>query len=246
MSRLTVFPASIAATVLDTVLGGLAYLFLIGAPGDPAIARHAATRMLAAHHPHTDDELRLAAKIISFSFQALEALSEATAADLSLTAKLRQRASAVSLSRESHKAQRQLDKLQRARRTQVKDTTTEAAATQTKITTQDPATETTAQLATSETTAQADHAQMEFAASPADPTSASASRPIDQSTAAIETTPDATKTQTRRIPWTQGYHKRLAAQHITEQLKKNAAAHAARSAQQNGTVEPTAGASATA
>jgi hypothetical protein len=70
--------------------------------------------MLAAYDTRTEAELHLAADIVSFGFQALEALSEA-AADLSLNQKLRLRASAVSLSREAHKARRKLDQLIRAR-----------------------------------------------------------------------------------------------------------------------------------
>ena len=63
-----------------------------------------------------EDELRLAANIVSLSFQALEALSQAATPDMPLTRTLRLRGGAVSLSRESHKAQRRLDKLQTARR----------------------------------------------------------------------------------------------------------------------------------
>lgn len=110
------FPPSIAASVLDTVLARLAPLLLLGAAGDLTVARHAAAQMLAAYDSQTGDELRLAGKLVGLSFQCLEALSDAAAPDLSLTAKLRLRSSAVSLSRESHKAQRQLDRLQRARR----------------------------------------------------------------------------------------------------------------------------------
>ncbi len=72
--------------------------------------------MLSAYNPETEDELRLAANVISFSFQALEALGQAATPDMPLTRTLRLRGSAVSLSRESHKAQRRLDKLQAARR----------------------------------------------------------------------------------------------------------------------------------
>ena len=52
----------------------------------------------------------------SFGLHALEALGYAAAPDLSLNKVLRLRGSAVSLSRESHKAQRKLDQIQRARR----------------------------------------------------------------------------------------------------------------------------------
>jgi hypothetical protein len=102
--------------IVDTVLNGLALLFLTGAAGDPTTARQAAAHMLAAYNPGTPDELSLASEIISFSFHALEALSDASNPELSLNKILRLRGSAVSLSRESHKAQRKLDQLQRARR----------------------------------------------------------------------------------------------------------------------------------
>ncbi len=111
---------SLAKTVPDailvTVVTRLSALFLAGAAGDMTAARKATAQMLSAYHPETEDELRLAANIISFSFQALEALSQAATPDMPLTRTLRLRGSAVSLSRESHKAQRRLDKLQTARR----------------------------------------------------------------------------------------------------------------------------------
>jgi hypothetical protein len=113
MSLVTQLPAAI----LDTILGRLALLFLTGAAGDLIAAHHAARQMLTAYHPETEDELRLAAEIISFSLHALEALSQAAGSDLSLNQKLRLRGSAVSLSRESHKSQRKLDQLQKARGT---------------------------------------------------------------------------------------------------------------------------------
>jgi hypothetical protein len=98
------------------VLGRLALLFLSGAKGDLAAARHAAAHMLAAYGPETEDELRLAAEIISFSLHSLDALSQAATPDMPLTKILRLRGGAVSLSRESHKSQRKLDQLQRDRR----------------------------------------------------------------------------------------------------------------------------------
>jgi hypothetical protein len=111
------FATTLPAVILDTVLGRLALLFLTGAAGDLAAARHAARAMLAAYHPETADELRLAAEIVNFSFHAMEALSLAMTPDMKLTTILRLRGSAVSLSRESHKSQRKLDQLQKARRT---------------------------------------------------------------------------------------------------------------------------------
>jgi hypothetical protein len=71
--------------------------------------------MLAAYNPETEDELRLAANVISFSFHALEALGQATTPDMPITRILRLRGSAVSLSRESHKAERRLEQLRNAR-----------------------------------------------------------------------------------------------------------------------------------
>ena len=107
---------TLPGAVLETILTRLAALFLTGAAGDMTAAREAAAQMLSAYHPETEDELRLAANVISFSFQALEALGQAATPDMPLTRTLRLRGSAVSLSRESHKAQRRLDKLQTARR----------------------------------------------------------------------------------------------------------------------------------
>jgi hypothetical protein len=109
-------PATIAQAILDTVIGRLALLFLAGASGDMAMARHAASQMIAAHNPETPDELTLAAEIISLQFHTLQALTDAADPELSLNKILRLRGGAVSLSRESHKARRSLDQLQRTRR----------------------------------------------------------------------------------------------------------------------------------
>lgn len=107
--------AALPAAILETALPGLATLFLNGADGDMAAARHAACQMLGDYRPETENELRLAANIIAFSFHALEALGQAGAPGLSLTRVLRLRGSAVSLSRESAKAERQLGQLRKAR-----------------------------------------------------------------------------------------------------------------------------------
>jgi hypothetical protein len=71
--------------------------------------------MLGAYHSETEDELRLAANIVGFSFHALEVLGQAAAPDIPLTRILRLRGSAVSLSRESAKAERGLAELRKAR-----------------------------------------------------------------------------------------------------------------------------------
>jgi hypothetical protein len=107
---------TLPAAVLETILSHLAALFLTGAGGDMTAAHQAAAQTLSAYRPETEDELRLAANVISFSFQALEALGQAATPDMPLTRTLRLRGSAVSLSRESHKAERRLDKLQTASR----------------------------------------------------------------------------------------------------------------------------------
>lgn len=117
MSAPPTLPTSITPAILDTVLGHLAPHFLPSTGNDLPIAREAAGHLLAAYNVATDEELRLAAEVVSFGFHALEALSEAAAPDLALAKKLRLRGSAVSLSREAHKAQRKLDQLQRARLT---------------------------------------------------------------------------------------------------------------------------------
>jgi len=72
--------------------------------------------MLNVYHPETEDEFRLAAKIVGFSFQAIQALGQAAMPDLPVTRVLRLRGGAVSLSRASEKAERRLDLLRKARR----------------------------------------------------------------------------------------------------------------------------------
>ncbi|MEA2770315.1 MAG: hypothetical protein QOD93_3277 [Acetobacteraceae bacterium] len=114
MSHPETLPTTLPPAILETVLTRLAALFLTGADGNTTAARHAAAQMLAAYHPQTTNELRLAAAIIGFSFQALEALAQAATPDMSLTRILRLRGSAVSLSRESAKAERRLGQLQTA------------------------------------------------------------------------------------------------------------------------------------
>jgi hypothetical protein len=112
-------PRTFPAAILETVLSHLAALFLTGAGGDLNGARQAASQALAAYHPETETELRLTATIVGFGFHALEALGQATTEGMSLSRILRLRGSAVSLSRESQKAERRLDQLQQARRQSV-------------------------------------------------------------------------------------------------------------------------------
>ena len=114
-------PANIAAVVVDSIVGRIALLLLGCDVGDLAAARHSASRMLAAYEVCNEEELRLAGEIISFGLHALDALSKSTNPDLTLNQLLRLRSNAVNLSRESYKWQRQLEKLQRARRAGVPD-----------------------------------------------------------------------------------------------------------------------------
>ena len=116
----TFLSATLPAAIVETILTHLAGLFLTGAAGDMTAARQAAAQMLAAYHPETEPELSLAAQIVSTSFHALDALGQAAAPDLPLTRVLRLRGGAVSLSRESHKAERRLDQLQKARQKDAK------------------------------------------------------------------------------------------------------------------------------
>ena len=125
MSLLASFPTAI----LDTILGRLALLFIKGAAGDLAAARCAAAKMLAAYRPETLDELHLAAEIVSFGMHALDALGQSAEPDTPPAKVLRLRGGAVSLSRESHKAQRRLDQLQNARRKVTAAQPTETTAT---------------------------------------------------------------------------------------------------------------------
>jgi hypothetical protein len=105
---------TLPAAILDTILIHLATLFLAGAAGNPIAARQAAAHMLRIYNPRNEEELRLAANIVGFSFHALEALGQAAAPDLPITRVLRLRGSAVSLSREANKAERRLTQLRNA------------------------------------------------------------------------------------------------------------------------------------
>ena len=71
--------------------------------------------MLGSYHPETEDEVRLAANIIIFSFQALEALSQAATPDIPITRVMKLRSGAVSLTRQSQKAEQRLEQLQKFR-----------------------------------------------------------------------------------------------------------------------------------
>jgi hypothetical protein len=103
--------AVITPAVLDKVLGELATHFLPSAGGDLPTARQAASRLLAVHEVQTKEELRLAADIVSFSVQALDALDRSMVPGLTENEILRLRAAAANLSRQSERSQRRLDQL---------------------------------------------------------------------------------------------------------------------------------------
>ncbi len=107
--------AELPAALLNTIIQQIALLLYRGACGDMAAAQEAAARIIGAHAPRTEAELRLAARIIGFSLQATEALAQAANPEMPLLRVLRLRTGAVSLSREAQKAERQLAKLQEDR-----------------------------------------------------------------------------------------------------------------------------------
>ena len=110
------FPA-VAPAFLEEMVAYLLHLFIRGAGGDEAAARYAVLSTLAAYDPKDEQELRLAAEIISFGFAALEALAKAMNPDLPLNAVLRLRGNANAAHRSGHQCQRTLDKLRKERRT---------------------------------------------------------------------------------------------------------------------------------
>jgi hypothetical protein len=115
---MSLFP-SITAIFLDTIIGPLVPWFLTAAAGDITAARHTVISMLASYHVETEEELRLAAEIVSFSFGVMAALSKSMDPDLPLNAVLRLRGSANALHRSKHQCQRVLDRLRKERRTAV-------------------------------------------------------------------------------------------------------------------------------
>jgi hypothetical protein len=100
---------------LNTFVQQIAMLLLPAANGDLDAARRAATATIAAYDPKTEAELALAARIIGFSLQSIEALAQAADPEMPLTRVFRLRGGAVSLSREAQKAERQLEQLRKGR-----------------------------------------------------------------------------------------------------------------------------------
>jgi hypothetical protein len=107
------FSPTIPAAILETVITGIATLFLAGANGDATVAREAARELLADYRPRTSAELSLAAIIISCGLRSLDILVQAAAKDLPVAQMLRLHASAVGLCREAAKAQRHLTQIQK-------------------------------------------------------------------------------------------------------------------------------------
>jgi hypothetical protein len=229
----------LSGAVLDTILARLAVLFLTGSGGDLAAAHHGAAKMLAGYHPETEDELRLAAEIVSFGFHALEALSQAASHDLPLTKILRLRGSAVSLSRQSHRSQHRLDQLQRDRRTSraaqpAAALPQEPPAPQASALPQEPAAPRPSSLPQEPPAPQASSSP-QASAPPQLPSLRQApqapgpSRPRDDTAIPlIETiqTSEATGSSSFKT-WTKSYQQRRTARRIAENLKKNQAAHLA-------------------
>jgi hypothetical protein len=112
---LSLFP-TITAIFLDTIIGPLVPWFLTAADGDMKAARHTVISMLASYNVATEEELRLAAEIVSFSFGTMAALAKSMDPDLPLNAVLRLRGSANALHRSQHQCQRVLDRLRKERR----------------------------------------------------------------------------------------------------------------------------------
>jgi hypothetical protein len=170
---------------------------------------------------------------------ALEALGQAAAEDLALNRIIRLRGSAVSLSRESHKAQRKLDQLQRDRRAGITEQTAsqaepakpqqQASPLPTQMGTPSPAplaaplvAVLAAPLATPLTTPSA--APLAGSSPPA------SGRPrVDAAISLVESGRPAIESTGKNggNNWTQGFQQRHAAQRIAENLKKNQALHIA-------------------
>jgi hypothetical protein len=229
----------LSGAVLDTILARLAVLFLTGSGGDLAAAHHGAAKMLAGYHPETEDELRLAAEIVSFGFHALEALSQAASHDLPLTKILRLRGSAVSLSRQSHRSQHRLDQLQRDRRTSraaqpAAALPQEPPAPQASALPQEPPAPRPSSLPQEPLAPQASSspqasAPPELPSLPQAPQAPGPSRPRDDTAIPlIETiqTSEATGSSSFKT-WTKSYQQRRTARRIAENLKRNQAAHLA-------------------
>ncbi len=84
--------------ILDTVLLVLIPLFLPVTRGDVGMAREAATGVLNDYKAATQEELRLAGEIVTYSLNALQALAESADPDIPISRVIRLRGSASSTS----------------------------------------------------------------------------------------------------------------------------------------------------
>ena len=100
----------------DTIAFGLVQCFLTAAGGEQEAARRAARNLLMSYNVATEEELRLAAQIATFSLGALQILAKSMDPDLPLNAVLRLRGSANAQQRSANQCQRTLDKLRAERR----------------------------------------------------------------------------------------------------------------------------------
>ncbi|WP_428532835.1 hypothetical protein [Rhodopila sp.] len=218
-------PPTNTTAILDTVLGHLARHFLVATNGDPVAARHAAACLLASYGTRTDAELELAADIVSFSFHALEALSESAAPDLSLNQKLRLRAGAVNLSREGHKARRKLDQVTTARAEAshappaVADLPPSPGSAVDARLSQDPAASITPEAAAKAPLSPEPPAGLEIPAA----RETTAPTPAADTPPSIQPPHQTPRDSGRGLPWTRSARQRHAAQIITENLRRNAA-----------------------
>jgi hypothetical protein len=103
-------PAAISSVVMNRILDFLAGLFLETCAGNTDVARGAARDLLESYDARTGKELRLAALAIAFGFGALDALSKANDATLTLAQVLRLRGCANALNRSAQQNERQLEK----------------------------------------------------------------------------------------------------------------------------------------
>ena len=101
-------PFVIPARVVQAVLSLLLPLMLPLAGNDEAAAQDLAWSMLGDYHAMTAEELRLAAQVIAFSLQALQAAADAADPDLAPAQRSRYRGDAVRLRRAESLAQRRL------------------------------------------------------------------------------------------------------------------------------------------
>jgi hypothetical protein len=98
--------------ILSATINQIAPLLIQRTGCDEHASRAALTALLADYKPETNEEFTLAADIVHYRFLAVDNMARSVEPNLPLTKVLRLRGSAVSLSREAHKTQRKLDKLQ--------------------------------------------------------------------------------------------------------------------------------------